>query len=351
MTETIPIPRELVERALILIGAWRIDTHSTKPEVWPGSPINLESQAVLEGIAAALRSALTQQAEGATQDEIIELVAALEIRAILEHIKTVAAIYPVDDMPTPFQSAWRGCCEEIFFLATGCQWHMSQDDGRRRVQGDTAGQKIVERALATSATPPSPSAEPAYTKEWCMRMAKLEQEGDADFEAGERDAQPSGEVLTEEEIDAEAELHFCTLNHLMPNQWRRFAKSIARAAIAADRAKGGEAAWQYRERSPDPDDNNEWSSWREVTPGDLEMRRKLVAARPDRRELRPLFTRPATAQDAEQAAMYRWLRDHALVKDDYGAALHFDIEPYNMTPTPEDIDREVRAAMKREGAK
>jgi hypothetical protein len=65
MTETIPIPRELVERALILIGAWRIDTHSTKPEVWPGSPINLESQAVLEGIAAALRSALTQQAEGA----------------------------------------------------------------------------------------------------------------------------------------------------------------------------------------------------------------------------------------------------------------------------------------------
>lgn len=160
MTETIPIPREhwnLIDPE----GAVRA-TEDSCIKAWArinGYKPTVEGLLGYEQQGWRVRSALTQQAEGATQDEIIELVAALEIRAILEHIKTVAAIYPVDDMPTPFQSAWRGCCEEIFFLATGCQWHMSQDDGRRRVQGDTAGQKIIERALATSATPPSPSAE------------------------------------------------------------------------------------------------------------------------------------------------------------------------------------------------
>lgn len=84
-------------------------------------------------------------------DEAVELAAALEIRAILEQIKEVAAVYPVDDMPTPFQSAWRGCCEEIFYRATGRQWHMDDDDGRRGVEGDTAGHRIVQSALAAPA--------------------------------------------------------------------------------------------------------------------------------------------------------------------------------------------------------
>lgn len=63
----------------------------------------------------------------ATPDQIIELTEALQVRRILEEIKKVAAIHPAADMPTPFQSAWHGACEEIFYRATGEQWHMDED--------------------------------------------------------------------------------------------------------------------------------------------------------------------------------------------------------------------------------
>jgi len=63
----------------------------------------------------------------ATQDEVLALAGALEVRRILEEIKKVAEIYPADDMPTPFQSAWQGCCQEIFHRATGGAWHMDED--------------------------------------------------------------------------------------------------------------------------------------------------------------------------------------------------------------------------------
>lgn len=97
-------------------------------------------------LRAAARAAEPAQAPS---DDAVDLAAALEIRAILEQIKEVATIYPPDDMPTPFQSAWRSCCEEIFYRATGCQWHFDEDDGKRGVSGATAGQRIVEAALAS----------------------------------------------------------------------------------------------------------------------------------------------------------------------------------------------------------
>lgn len=53
-----------------------------------------------------------------TDDEVIDVAVALERRRILEEIKKAAALYPLDDMPTPFQSAWRGCCEELWFRTT-----------------------------------------------------------------------------------------------------------------------------------------------------------------------------------------------------------------------------------------
>ena len=83
----------------------------------------------------------------AAPDEVIELTAALEIRAILEQIKEVAATVHAATLPTPFQAAWQGCCEEIFYRATGKQWHMDEDDASRKVEGPTAGEQIVQRAL------------------------------------------------------------------------------------------------------------------------------------------------------------------------------------------------------------
>lgn len=66
----------------------------------------------------------------ATPDQIIELSEALQVRRILEEVKKVAAIHPAADMPTPFQAAWQQCCEEIFFRATGEEWHMDEDADR-----------------------------------------------------------------------------------------------------------------------------------------------------------------------------------------------------------------------------
>lgn len=63
-------------------------------------------------------------------DQVIELACALEVRRILEEIKKVAVIHPCADMPTPFQSAWQTCCEEIFFRATGEKWNMGEDADR-----------------------------------------------------------------------------------------------------------------------------------------------------------------------------------------------------------------------------
>ena len=66
----------------------------------------------------------------ATPDQIIELSEALQVRRILEEVKKVAAIHPAGDMPTPFQAAWQQCCDEIFFRATGEEWHMDEDADR-----------------------------------------------------------------------------------------------------------------------------------------------------------------------------------------------------------------------------
>lgn len=73
---------------------------------------------------------LADPARDITQDEVIELAEALQVRAILEEIKSVAKLHKSDEIPTPFQAAWQQCCEEIFFRATGCQWHMDEDDAR-----------------------------------------------------------------------------------------------------------------------------------------------------------------------------------------------------------------------------
>jgi hypothetical protein len=74
----------------------------------------------------AARSADTSGAP----DQVIELAEALQVRHILEEIKKVVAIHPAAEMPTPFQAAWQSCCEEIFYRATGCQWHMDEDATR-----------------------------------------------------------------------------------------------------------------------------------------------------------------------------------------------------------------------------
>jgi len=76
---------------------------------------------VWQGAAASVRS------RDATPDQIIELSEALQVRRILEQIKEVAALHPAADMPTPYQAAWQACCEEIFYRATGEQWHMDED--------------------------------------------------------------------------------------------------------------------------------------------------------------------------------------------------------------------------------
>lgn len=67
-----------------------------------------------------------------SDDEVLALAEALETRRILEEIKQVAALHPLSDMPTAFQTAWQTCCEEIFYRATGCQWHMEEDESRFR---------------------------------------------------------------------------------------------------------------------------------------------------------------------------------------------------------------------------
>jgi hypothetical protein len=95
-------------------------------------PLDAPRSAHIGGIPVEWRplyaSPPTQQPAEATSDQIIELAGALEIRRILEAIKDVAKLCPADDMPTPFQSAWQGCCEEIFYRATGYQWHMDEDE-------------------------------------------------------------------------------------------------------------------------------------------------------------------------------------------------------------------------------
>ncbi len=74
-----------------------------------------------------------------SDDEVLALAEALETRRILEQIKEVALLHPLADMPTEFQSAWQTCCEEIFYRATGCQWHMDEDESRFPALRDKGG--------------------------------------------------------------------------------------------------------------------------------------------------------------------------------------------------------------------
>ena len=73
------------------------------------------------------------------QDEVSELAEAMETRRISEEIKAVATLHPLDDMPTPYQAAWRACCEEIFYRATGYRWHMDEDARRFTRAANDAG--------------------------------------------------------------------------------------------------------------------------------------------------------------------------------------------------------------------
>ena len=51
------------------------------------------------------------------------------MRRILEAIKEVANLRPANDKII-FDAAWQLCCEEIFYRATGCRWHMDEDAER-----------------------------------------------------------------------------------------------------------------------------------------------------------------------------------------------------------------------------
>jgi hypothetical protein len=52
--------------------------------------------------------------------------AAMEIRRFLEEIKAVAALQPLDAAPTPYQAAWRGCCEKLLGCSTQSGRHYRQ---------------------------------------------------------------------------------------------------------------------------------------------------------------------------------------------------------------------------------
>jgi hypothetical protein len=86
-----------------------------------------------DGEAAADRSADDSRslpAEDVSVDQLLELEGALHVRWMLNIVKDVAALVPVDAMPTSYQAAWANCCEEIFFRATGERWHMDEDEAR-----------------------------------------------------------------------------------------------------------------------------------------------------------------------------------------------------------------------------
>ena len=98
--------------------------------------------------------ALTQpqpQEQQATSDEVIELACALEVRRILEAIKTISKLHPAGDMPTPYQAAWQSCCEEIFFQATGEHWHMDEDDARFHRSANDSKVREAQQAAAVPA--------------------------------------------------------------------------------------------------------------------------------------------------------------------------------------------------------
>jgi hypothetical protein len=76
--------------------------------------------------------------------EMCELAGALEIRRILEEIKQVAALY---GSSSPFASGWQNACEEIFFRATGCKWHMDEDAERFLGRKSEAAVQDVAEAL------------------------------------------------------------------------------------------------------------------------------------------------------------------------------------------------------------
>jgi hypothetical protein len=109
------------------------------------APIAVYTADQMRAYALAARASAAPAVQPVTSDEIIEFAEAMQVRRILEEIKKVAAIHPADDMPTAFQAAWQTCCEEIFFRATGDQWHMDED----------------ERKFARAANDPRPAPTPA----------------------------------------------------------------------------------------------------------------------------------------------------------------------------------------------
>ena len=111
-------------------GLGRLIRRDGLPDMWHGAdiPALLKFANLIGSDVCAVLDSENNQA--------IELAGAMEIRRILEEIKAVAALQPLDAAPTPYQAAWRGCCEEMFFRATGNRWHMEDDFGRFKEQVD-----------------------------------------------------------------------------------------------------------------------------------------------------------------------------------------------------------------------
>lgn len=107
-------------------GLGRLISRDGLPDMWHGADIT-----ALETFADLIRAD-----DDRKNNQAIELAGAMEIRRILEEIKAVAALQPFDASPTPYHAAWRGCCEEMFFRATGNHWHMEDDFGRFKEQVD-----------------------------------------------------------------------------------------------------------------------------------------------------------------------------------------------------------------------
>lgn len=79
-------------------GLGRLISRDGLPDMWHGADITaLETFAGLVGADADRKNS-----------QAIEPAAAMEIRRILEEIKAVAALQPLDAAPTPYQAAWRG---------------------------------------------------------------------------------------------------------------------------------------------------------------------------------------------------------------------------------------------------
>ena len=205
----IPIPRELVERNIAFITMIRANLGF--PAMTPGQtiyPLRMQVSMDLVGdmiaMSEALRSALTQQAEGVLR---VAVDIASGCATIIDEQGDIRAYIPNGKM-------------RVVRLGEECAACVEAD---------------LAFAQSLTATPPSPSAEPAGFHICPRHDNAMVPDPAAGCEQcnAERAAQPSGEVLTKEEIRAvEHSVDWNTSREVV-----EFARAIERATLAKIGAK------------------------------------------------------------------------------------------------------------------